>query len=65
MVDFSASCGSPSFQSSLGAIKMLIVQQLMSARIRCISPCRSRILTLWIMCEETGVSVPQRYLLNI
>jgi len=65
VVVWAAWCRSPSLRRSLGDIKMLGAPQSIRARTRCISPCRSRIWTSWIMCTESGVSVPQRYWLNM
>jgi len=60
-----ASCDIPSFVTNLGAIKMLVAPQSITAHMHCISPCLSRIWILWIMWAESGVSVPHRYWLEI
>ena len=65
VVVWAAWCRSLSLRRSLGDIKMLGAPQSIRARTRWISPCRSRIWTSWIMCTESGVSVPQRYWLNM
>ena len=55
----------PSHLRSLGVMKILVAPQSIRAHTRCISPSLSRIGASWIMCAESGVSVPHRYWLNV
>jgi len=57
----SFSCGSPSIGRSPGGMKMLIAPRSMSTRMGHMSQCWSPIISSWILCAESRVSVLQRY----
>ena len=54
-----------SFLSRLGDIKMLVAPQSISALTCCMLPCMFRTRTSWMICDESGLSVPHRYWLDI
>jgi hypothetical protein len=58
------SWGNSDFLSRLGNIKMLVAPVSISALTCCMLPYMFRTRTLWMICAESGLSVPHRYLLD-
>jgi len=52
--------GNSSFLSRLGDMKMLVALQSISALTQCIFPCMFCTRTSWMICAESGLSVPHR-----
>lgn len=60
----SVASGTRSLSKGYGDRKMLVVPESISPPVRRNSPCRSRIWTSCTMYDESGLTIPHKYLLD-